>query len=66
MTGFMMDLIADFRHATPNDFNLCCLSLTKLHMLGIKHGDVNKHNLLFQDGRIALIDFDGATVLVKC
>ncbi|KAI3337713.1 alpha-galactosidase A precursor [Ustulina deusta] len=59
--GFMMECIADFRHATPDDFDLCRLSLTKLHTLGIKHGDINKHNFLVQDGKVTLIDFDCAS-----
>lgn len=59
--GFMMECIADFRHATPDDFDLCRLALTKLHTLGIKHGDVNKHNFLVRNEKVTPIDFDCAS-----
>jgi predicted Ser/Thr protein kinase len=29
--------------------------------LGIKHGDINKHNFLIHDEKATLIDFDVAT-----
>ena len=37
----------------------------RLHGLGIKHGDINKHNFLIRgdDDEAVLIDFDAA---VKC
>ncbi|KAI1091509.1 alpha-galactosidase A precursor [Rostrohypoxylon terebratum] len=59
--GFLMDRIADCRHATPEDYTLCHSVLSKLHKLGIKHGDINKHNFLIHDGRATLIDFDNAS-----
>ncbi|RFU77949.1 alpha-galactosidase a precursor [Trichoderma arundinaceum] len=34
--GFIMARITDCRHATPDDFRLCCLALSKLHRLGIR------------------------------
>jgi len=59
--GFLMARIADCRHATPEDFPLCHSALSKLHELGIKHGDINKHNFLINDGKATLIDFDRAS-----
>jgi predicted Ser/Thr protein kinase len=61
--GFLMERITDFRHATPDDLGACRSALKKLHALGIKHGDVNKHNFLVrnQDGRAIIIDFDCAS-----
>ncbi|KAM4066129.1 lipopolysaccharide kinase [Hirsutella rhossiliensis] len=56
--GFIIGLVTDFRHATPNDFGLCRDALTKLHESGFKHGDINKHNFLIHDGRATLIDFE--------
>jgi len=29
--------------------------------LGIKHGDINKHNFLIHDGKAILIDIESAT-----
>lgn len=58
--GFIMAGIVDFHHATPDDFHLCHLALLKLHQLGIKHGDINKHNFLIHDGKATLVDFDNA------
>lgn len=59
--GFMIERITDCRHAGPEDLPLCQQVLSKLHQLGIKHGDINKHNFLIQDQKAILIDFDSAT-----
>ncbi|KAK3942998.1 alpha-galactosidase A precursor [Diplogelasinospora grovesii] len=63
--GFIMTNIADgnCRHATPEDYPLCHLALSKLHQLGISHGDINKHNFLIHTGgkAVTLIDFDRAS-----
>jgi predicted Ser/Thr protein kinase len=32
----------------------------KLHELGIKHGDTNKHNFPVRNGKATLLDFDSA------
>jgi tRNA A-37 threonylcarbamoyl transferase component Bud32 len=59
--GIVMVRIADCRHATPDDFALCYQALSKLHRIGIKHGDINKHNFLIHAGGATLIDFDNAS-----
>jgi predicted Ser/Thr protein kinase len=59
--GFLMARITNCRHAMPEDFLSCHEVLSKLHELGIKHGDINKHNFLIHDGRTTLIDFDNAS-----
>lgn len=59
--GFILEQIPNFRHATPEDLPLCQQALSKLHQIGIKHGDINKHNFLVHDGKTTLIDFDVAT-----
>lgn len=58
--GFLMEMIANARHATEDDLGLCQKTLAKLHQLGIVHGDVNKHNFLIGDGHATLIDFECA------
>ncbi|KAH3910768.1 hypothetical protein HBH56_146080 [Parastagonospora nodorum] len=58
--GFLMERITGFRHATPEDLTLCQQALSRLHGLGIKHGDINKHNILIRDGQATLIDFDSS------
>lgn len=55
--GFVMRHIANARHAEPEDLSLCKGALERLHQLGIKHGDVNKHNILVRDESVTLIDF---------
>lgn len=49
-----------FRHAQEDDLPLRQSSLERLHALGIRHGDINKHNFLVHDGRVTIIDFDAA------
>lgn len=45
---------------------LCVIGLySKLHQLGIKHGDTNKHNFLIHQGKATLIDFDNASRAVS-
>lgn len=57
--GFLISRIIDFHHATIDDLAACTKTLSKLHSLGFKHGDINKHNFLVHDGKATLIDFDG-------
>ena len=59
--GFVISRISDCRHATPEDFAVCHSALSRLHNLGIKHGDTNKHNFLIYDEKATLIDFDSAS-----
>ena len=58
--GFLMEKVTDARRADPQDIGACQTALAKLHSLGIKHGDVNRHNFLVRDGEVILIDFDFA------
>lgn len=55
---FLTEKVANTRHAGPQDIGACQIALAKLHGLGIKHGDVNRHNFLVRDGEAILIDFD--------
>ena len=61
--GFLIEQIPNARSSDPDDLSSCQEALAKLHRLGIRHGDVNRNDLLICDGRATLIDFDGAT---KC
>lgn len=60
--GFLIARVAGCRHAAPEDLPQCARALAKLHRLGIRHGDVNRHNFLVcdEDGRATLVDFDCA------
>ena len=58
--GFIIERLTDAHHASPTELRLCQVALSKLHNLGILHGDVNKHNFLVKDGRAILIDFECA------
>ena len=59
--GFVIERIGG-GHATPEDLPLCQRALTRLHDLGIKHGDINKHNFLIRAGEAIMIDFDNASL----
>jgi serine/threonine protein kinase len=58
--SFLMERITDARHPTLEGLSVCQQTLSKLHRLGIKHGDMNKHNLVIRDRRAILIDFDNS------
>ncbi len=59
--GFVMEYIDDARTATPGDLRACQSALSRLHALGIKHGDINKHNFVLRGGgEVVLIDFEAA------
>ncbi|KAJ5104924.1 alpha-galactosidase A precursor [Penicillium alfredii] len=49
--GLLVAHITPSRHATPEGLDICSLSLSKLHQLGIKHRDINKHNFLVHNGK---------------
>ncbi|KAJ5682174.1 alpha-galactosidase A precursor [Penicillium macrosclerotiorum] len=59
--GFLMEHIANARHAGPKDLDMCRKVLRRLHDLGIRHGDTNPFNFLIQHNcKATLIDFDTA------
>lgn len=63
-----MNKVKDARHAGPQDLELCQTVLSELHGLGIKHGDVNKHNFLIHDVKatsLTLIVPRGAKIKVS-
>ncbi|KAL9099212.1 MAG: hypothetical protein Q9163_005255 [Psora crenata] len=57
--GFLVEEVPNARRSNPDDLSLCQEALARLHSLGIRHGDVNRHNILICDGRATLIDFEG-------
>jgi hypothetical protein len=60
--GLVLEYIGNARAAGPGDLAACQGVLRQLHSLGVKHGDVNKHNFLVRDdGRVVLLDFETAT-----
>ncbi|KAL4804628.1 hypothetical protein BDV18DRAFT_161723 [Aspergillus unguis] len=58
--GFLMERVVNARHAGPGDLPVCQGALARLHMLGIRHGDINRFNFLVRQGGAVLIDFDTA------
>lgn len=59
--GIVLEHIPGARHASSADYAACKEALSRLHRLGIGHGDINKHNFLIVDDKKAiLIDFDCA------
>ncbi|KAF2770823.1 alpha-galactosidase A precursor, partial [Teratosphaeria nubilosa] len=57
--GFLMDKVVNARRGGPEDLEVCQAVLARLHALGLKHGDVNRHNFLIHDGRATMIAFEG-------
>lgn len=57
--GFLIEHVQG-RHATIQDIPACEAVLTRLHHLGILHGDLNKHNFLISERGATLIDFETA------
>jgi serine/threonine protein kinase len=58
--GFAISKIEEARHTTPDDLDVCRQALRRLHTLGIKHGDTNKHNFLIHPHGVAMIDLEFA------
>ncbi|KAJ5761068.1 alpha-galactosidase A precursor [Penicillium odoratum] len=58
--GFLLERITDSRHAGAQDTEICEEVLSRLHDLGVRHGDTNRSNFLVRDSRATLIDFDTA------
>ncbi|KAG6196806.1 hypothetical protein E4U10_000620 [Claviceps purpurea] len=57
--GFITEWVSGARSAEPRDLDDCRKALARLHQLGIKHGDINKHNFLVREGHeVVLIDFE--------
>ncbi|KAJ0160955.1 hypothetical protein CTA2_7023 [Colletotrichum tanaceti] len=57
--GFVAEWLDDARAAGPGDIDACKKALGRLHDLGIKLGDVNRHNFLVREGHdVVLIDFE--------
>ncbi|KAG6848765.1 hypothetical protein H0H93_014290 [Arthromyces matolae] len=62
VVGFVVECVQDARTAGPGDLESCKRALEQLHELGIKHGDINKHNFLVQEGdNVIMIDFETST-----
>lgn len=56
--GFILEYVPKASPAGPGDLKSCMKVLTRLHDLGIKHGDLNRYNFLIrEDGEAVLADF---------
>jgi len=61
VVGFVVEWMQGARAAGPGDMKGCEKTLGRLHGLGIKLGDINKHNFLVRDGHdVVLVDFESA------
>ncbi|KAG5988142.1 hypothetical protein E4U52_006871 [Claviceps spartinae] len=63
--GFVTEWLGGTRFAGPRDLDGCKKVLARLHQLGIKHGDINRHNFLVREkegheDEVFLIDFETA------
>lgn len=57
--GFLLEKV-EGRHARIEDLPACQALVSKLHGMGIVHGDLNKHNFLVTESRVVLLDFETA------
>ena len=57
--GFLLEKV-NGHHAGINDLHHCRTAVSKLHRLGIFHGDLNRHNFLVSSSRAYLVDFETA------
>ncbi|EPS42061.1 hypothetical protein H072_3887 [Dactylellina haptotyla CBS 200.50] len=59
MTGFILSFVEDFHPAGPEDLEICQQTLSKLHALGIRHGNISRYNFLVHNNgtKATLIDF---------
>lgn len=62
VVGFLVENIDGASPATLDDLGACRTALSRLHLLGIQHGDVNRNNFLVQrpEGKVTIIDFEEA------
>ncbi|KAF2871875.1 hypothetical protein BDV95DRAFT_606447 [Massariosphaeria phaeospora] len=61
VVGFVAEWVPGARAAQPDDIDGCQKALGRLHALGIKLGDINKHNFLVREGHdVVLVDFEMA------
>lgn len=60
VVGFLIEYIDGASTAVLGDLEACGRTLAQLHALGIRHGDVNKHNFLVQQDKVTIIDFETA------
>lgn len=58
--GLLLERITDSRHAGAQDLEICAEVLSRLHDLGVRHGDTNRFNFLVRYSKATLIDFDTA------
>lgn len=56
--GFLIDFVEGSRTAGQEDLAVCQRILSKLHGLGLRHGDINKHNFLVGNESVLMIDFE--------
>lgn len=61
VVGFVAEWVEGARAAGSADVDGCRKALGRLHELGIKLGDINKHNFLVRDGHdVVLVDLETA------
>ncbi|KAF3068177.1 hypothetical protein CFAM422_008014 [Trichoderma lentiforme] len=58
--GFVTEYVDGARFADIGDLAACQEILSRLHSLGIKHGDINKYNFLIREGKAMLVDFEAS------
>ena len=58
--GFITTRERGCRPARPGDLAACRSALSKLHALGIRHGDIEQRTFRIRNGQATLVDFENA------
>lgn len=58
--GFLLEHVNGASVAELGDVDACRAALSRLHSLGIMHGDTNRNNFLLQLHKVTIIDFETA------
>ncbi|KIX01219.1 uncharacterized protein Z518_08944 [Rhinocladiella mackenziei CBS 650.93] len=65
VVGLVIEYIKNARHAGPEDVGECEDAMRNLHLLGMLHGDVNRHNFLVREAdrrkTVTIVDFENAS-----
>jgi tRNA A-37 threonylcarbamoyl transferase component Bud32 len=58
--GILLECITGAQHAGAEDVEICARVLSRLHRVGIRHGDTTRFNFLVRGETAVYIDFDTA------
>lgn len=60
VVGFLIEAL-EGRHPSAKDYEICQSGMFELHKRGVVHGDLNKYNILIDEGKAQFVDFEVAS-----